>query len=168
MQVIIIRHAKAEDRGATSESSSSEAKRALTRNGRQYARLAGRVLCRLRPGLDGLAASPLLRAQETAELIAKQFKNIHTTCLPALAPGGSAADVMQWLSELDPHAAVGLVGHEPDLSRLVGWMLAGTKQSVIELKKGAICLIEFNEAPEPGRGLLRWALAPSQIRSLHG
>jgi phosphohistidine phosphatase len=167
MQVVIVRHAKAEDAGTGPDGPRRpDAERALTSSGRQYARLAGRVLDRLCPGVDALAVSPLRRAAETGALIARQYKRLEPVPLPALAPAGSARGVLKWLHEFPEDATVVLVGHEPDLSRLAGWLMTGAAESVIELKKGAICLIEFRAAPAAGHGSLRWLLAPAQVRAL--
>jgi phosphohistidine phosphatase len=167
MQVVIVRHAKAEDSDTGSDGPRRpDAERALTASGRQYARVAGRVLNRFRPAIDALAVSPLRRAAETGALIARQYKKLEPIALPALAPAGSARGILKWLREFPEDATVVLVGHEPDLSRFAGWLLTGTAETVIELKKGAICLIEFRAAPAAGRGLLRWLLAPAQVRAL--
>jgi hypothetical protein len=47
-------------------------------------------------------------------------------------------------------------------------MLAGRKQSFVELKKGGAALVAFADRVEPGAGVLRWVLTPGQLRDLRG
>lgn len=167
MRVLIVRHAQAEEReGAGREE--QDAHRALTDAGRKHARKAGRALKELLPRIDALATSPLVRARDTARLIAKEYKRLPITELPALAPGRAESAVLAWLSDHAADATVALVGHEPDLSGLASWLLTGRAGTLVEFKKGAACLLEFPEGVEPGRATLIWLLAPGQLRRLGG
>ena len=51
---------------------------------------------------------------------------------------------------------------------LVSFLLAGTEDAFIEMKKGAVCLVECSGKPEAGAALLRWSAAPKQLRVLGG
>lgn len=66
-----------------------------------------------------LWTSPLVRAVQTAELVAAALEwtgPIET--VPALAPGGSTRAVLAALTAVDPAAVVLLFGHEPSISAL--------------------------------------------------
>ena len=117
--------------------------------------------------LDLLAASPLVRAAQTAELLAEGYRQAVLETLPCLAPGGERAGVVDWLAERRPGSAA-VVGHEPDLSELAAWLLTGRPAPFIEFKKGAACLLEFSGEPEAGLARLCWHLAPRQLRALAG
>jgi phosphohistidine phosphatase len=166
MNILLIRHGKAEDRSILSLSAKKDAARALTETGRRDMRKAAKGLRKFSPDIDLLASSPLIRARETAEVVARVFgvKDIVEQSL--LAPGESGAALCEWLREQPPAATVALVGHEPDLSRLAGLLIAGRAESLIGLKKGACALIEFDDRPVAGRGRLAWLLQPGQLRRL--
>src|SRR5262245_26615970 len=66
MEIFLIRHAQAVDKGAPVE----DGHRPLTRRGRRDARKLGKVLLKKGVGLQAIVTSPLVRAVETAELVA--------------------------------------------------------------------------------------------------
>jgi phosphohistidine phosphatase len=169
LRVLVVRHGVAEDRQAHSKTGRPDATRRLTKPGRKKMRTAARGLTRLVARLDVLATSPLTRAIETGEILADRFGAVRPVRLPALAPGRSLAQVMDWLREQGgrrPGAVVALVGHEPHLGQMVSWMLTGLRESFVPLKKGAACLLEFADEVKPARAKLLWAMRPSQLRDL--
>jgi phosphohistidine phosphatase len=163
MRVLIVRHAKAEERRLRTR----DALRPLTPQGRKDMRKAARALKALVTAIDVLAVSPLVRARQTGEIVQTVFAGPEQlTELAQLVPGTPAKELLAWLTTQPRDATVALVGHEPDLSALVGYLLSGRERSLIELKKGAACLVEFAERPRAGEGRLLWALTPKQLRAL--
>jgi phosphohistidine phosphatase len=133
MELLVIRHAKAEDQSA----SGTDFDRALVEKGFAQARRLGAFLKRIDRRPDVVLTSPLVRARETAE----------TLCEAAGMPGPV---VQGWLAcGMDPEMAirelvafsdferVAIVGHEPDLSSLIEWLL-GCSGSSVEVKKASI------------------------------
>lgn len=115
---------------------------------------------------DLIATSPYARAVETAELLATALGGPAPVRVDALTPDTDGAAVVAWLRTLPPEATVAVVGHEPQLSSLVGLLLTGRPAPILELKKGAVALVHLPPPVRPGTGLLHWALAPSQLRRL--
>jgi phosphohistidine phosphatase len=163
MDLLVIRHAIAADPGDYAD----DADRPLTPEGKQKMRQVARGLRCSVSAIDVLATSPLTRAVETAEIVSAEYEAIAPVVVPALAPGHSPAAVAQWLDAQRRHDVVAVVGHEPGLSRLVSWLLAGSERSFVELKKGAVCRLAFPAAIAGGSATLVWALTPSQLRALH-
>ncbi len=168
MQLLIIRHAIAEDREEYAASGKDDALRPLTREGRVKMRQAAKGLRQLVKQLDVLATSPLARAVQTAEIVAAEYGISKPVTVPALAPGQPPDATAAWLRTLEHPGTVVAVGHEPDLGILVGWLVAGKGRSVIALKKGAACLVEIAAAPAAGQATLLWALTPGQLRRVQG
>lgn len=166
MQILIIRHAKAGQRGVLGFIGKKDAARPLTDAGRRDMRKAARGLLKLVPEIDVLATSPLARARETADIVSRRYDDIPVMELAPLAPGGSKEDVLAWLRDQKTTATVALVGHEPDLGILASWLLGGA-ESFLSLKKGSACLIEMTDKPTPGTGKLEWLLPPAALRK-HG
>jgi len=59
-----------------------------------------------------------------------------------------------------------LVGHEPHLSRLLGFLLSGKQMGRLELKKGALCTLQIQGRPLPGNANLLNFLSPRTLRLL--
>jgi phosphohistidine phosphatase len=175
MNLLVIRHAIAEDKEAFAASGRSDDQRPLTEAGREKMRRGAgglRVVC---PRIAVLASSPLVRARETAEIIAPAFKVPRVEIVEALRPDRGFDELVAWLrrrvppnEEEDIDTTVAIVGHEPHLGGLVTWLMTGSDEARVELKKGAACMLRFERAPSKGEATLRWALAPAQLRTLAG
>jgi phosphohistidine phosphatase len=166
MNLLVVRHAIAEDRAEVGPGQPDDFARPLTPEGRAKMTQGARGLRTVVPELQVLASSPLVRARETADIIAAAYRPIVPIVVPELAPGHTSKEVARWLERQDERGVVAIVGHEPGLSRTVSWLLAGGDRSVLELKKGAACLLALGDAVGPGCAALLWALAPTQLRAL--
>ncbi|HEV2736533.1 MAG TPA: phosphohistidine phosphatase SixA [Longimicrobiaceae bacterium] len=167
MQLLVIRHAIAEDREEFAVSGQDDDLRPLTREGRRRMRRAARGLRGLVPELGILAASPLLRAAQTADILSDAYGGLERATWPELAPGVHPSMLVDRLRSLRAERGpVAVVGHEPDLGELVSWLLSGRTPSFVDLKKGAACLLEFEGPPDPERARLLWLLAPGHLRRL--
>jgi phosphohistidine phosphatase len=168
MKLLIIRHAEAEELSGSLSGRKRDAERRLTDAGRKSMRKAAKGLREVSPELDVLAASPLVRAFETAEIVARVFGNVDVTELALLAPEGDKQALITWLSEQPAEANVAIVGHEPDLSSFASLLIGGNGSSRITLKKGACCLIEFSDSPSAVKVTLLWLLHPGQLKKIAG
>lgn len=162
MKLVLIRHAAAEDRG----SAERDWDRRLTAQGARRMRAAARGLKILVPHITHIAASPTVRTQQTARIIAETYSFADVQNLAALAPGSRRSAFLTWLGRLPADAVLVAVGHEPDLGGLASWLLARCRESFIPLKKGGACLIEFSAKPVAGSGLLTWFFVPAMLRRL--
>jgi phosphohistidine phosphatase len=168
MKLLIIRHAEAEERSGSLFDRKRDAERRLTDDGRKSMRKAAKGLREIAPKIDVLATSPLVRAFETAEIVAGVLGNVDVTELAPLAPEGDKQALITWLNEQPAEASAAIVGHEPDLSSFASLLIDGSSSSRITLKKGACCLIEFSDSPSAGNGTLLWLLQPAQLRKIAG
>jgi phosphohistidine phosphatase len=134
--------------------------RHLTVDGRKWAhhviRLAKDELA-LNP--DWIVSSPLLRAKETAEIVAKEFdkesKLVFDECLLG---EGEVEDAYGRLRKFDKTESILLVSHQPLLRDLVADLL-GAKSNV-GLYSGAIACVQCDTYPKQGKGILLWLLPP--------
>jgi phosphohistidine phosphatase len=113
-----------------------------------------------------LGTSKLVRAVETAALIAKGYDIKSSLELPFLAPGGKQAELLAWLKKQNPAHTIAFIGHEPDLGRTASWLLSGMRASFMPMKKGGACLLQFDRAIESGAARLLWSIPPKQLRKL--
>jgi len=166
VRLLVVRHAIAEDREAYARSHRDDAARPLTSEGRRKMEGVALGLRQLVPEIDLLAASPFRRALDTAEIIAQAYAGQQVERVSELAPGAGVDRFLSWLTELGPRPTVAVVGHEPDLSRIVCTLLANTNGPFLELRKGAACLLEFPGAIGKGAATLDWFLGPKHLRRL--
>lgn len=126
-----------------------DADRRLTMPGRRDMLAGARGLRGLVEDIDWIVASPLIRAQRTAALLARAYPHAERTSLELLAPGSDCKPLSKWLSKQKLPAVTAWVGHEPSLSLWVGQILVGKNQSIVRIKKGSVCCLEV--APEGRR-----------------
>ncbi|MDD3608286.1 MAG: phosphohistidine phosphatase SixA [Halothiobacillaceae bacterium] len=168
MKLLVIRHAPAEDRLQYALLGQEDELRPLTEEGRLRMRRAAKGLASIAPRPDRLLASPLVRARQTAEIVANAFGKLTVTEEEALAPGVGPRKVLSRLASLgdSPELCLAIVGHEPDLGELVGAALGARGAEAFPFKKGGAALLEFPETPKPGAAQLRWLLPPGMLRAL--
>jgi phosphohistidine phosphatase len=117
MRLYLVRHADAEP-GQPDEL------RPLTAHGRRQARDVGARLAAEGASGAAVVTSPLLRARETAEEIARA---LGTTAAPdeRLAPGATADAVREAAADHGSNATVIAVGHQPDCGRIAAELTGG-------------------------------------------
>jgi phosphohistidine phosphatase len=164
MQLVIIRHAIAEERETWAPRDDSL--RPLTADGKKKMKESAKGLHALVPRFDVLATSPLTRAMQTAQILAKVYEKPAPTVVDVLSPGQRPAAVVAWLRTQSAHKTVAVVGHEPGLGSLASWLTAGSERSFLDLGKGGACFVELPERIEAGEAMLAWVLRPSQLRAL--
>lgn len=165
-KLLLVRHGVALDAEDAARMGREDARRPLTDVGRDKMREAVAGLRRLLPQLDIIAASPYLRAAQTADLVAEAYPSARRETLQVLAPGGEPSVVLAWRDGLERDATVAVIGHEPDLGLLASVALAGASSSFVTMKKGGCCLVGFDGPVDAGQGRLLWSLPPKALRGL--
>lgn len=167
MQLYLIRHAIAVD--SDSAVATHDGQHALTEVGVEKMRKHARALKRLGVEFTVLLTSPLLRARQTAEILAEVLRHGDRieTC-DALAPGGDPDGVIDVLRPLETASRVGVVGHNPDLEELATMLISGQSTAGIAFRKGGICRIDITSFSPSPDGQLVWHLTPKLLRALAG
>ncbi len=152
-EIHLIRHARAQPR----REGLPDGERMLTPAGRLQAERLRQVLERLGVHYEVLWTSPLLRARQTAELLAPLAAAVIEE--PALA-GGWGPELAERLRVRGK--AVALVGHEPDLSHVAAALLGGEPEAYV-FKKSGLYAIRWGKRPQ-----LRFVLTPGLLKRLLG
>src|SRR3954469_737413 len=97
MNLLVIRHAIAEDKDAFAASGRSDDQRPLTAAGRSKMRRAAEGLRSTCPRVAAVASSPLLRARETADIVAPAFRLARVEIVDALRPDRPFEELAEWL-----------------------------------------------------------------------
>lgn len=162
IELYLVRHGIAAERGPKFP---DDRLRPLTPDGVEKLKEAVRGLASLNVVVDLVLTSPLVRARETATILASGLGRRPIEELEALAPGGRDAAVVDAIvHQAKKYPRLAVVGHEPDLGELAMRLLGGT--GTISFKKGAVCAIDVEGATPGGPGTLRWHLPPRVLRAL--
>jgi phosphohistidine phosphatase len=161
-EIYLIRHGLAENRN---EAWPDDTKRPLTERGMSRLRKSARGLAKVGVSFDVILTSPLVRAKQTAEIVAAEFDpRPHIVSTESLSPGATYQALVADLEKQSRRTKIALVGHEPGIGELAA-RLAGSRQP-IEFKKGAVCRIDVDALPPTGPGLLRWFLTSKIMRAI--
>lgn len=165
MNLYILRHAIAVERGTPGYADDS--KRPLTPQGQAKMIQNAQGIQALGLSFDAILSSPYVRAKATADIVAAAYglskRSIHVTGL--LTPDASFEDLTRDIGRRFPTAKdVLVVGHEPHLSGLIGFLLTGQSSLPMELKKGGLCALRCSRSPGKGNATLLWFATPSQLR----
>jgi phosphohistidine phosphatase len=156
IELYVVRHGIAVGR----ESPMEDAFRPLTSKGRRRFRKTAKAFGRIARKLDVIFTSPLVRAVQTAEILAREAKHGEVAVLEELDPKVAVETLVEAIAiRANGSKAVALVGHEPQLSELVA-ALAGVGAEELDLKKGAIVRLDMDDPSETGTADPRWTLQP--------
>jgi phosphohistidine phosphatase len=166
--LVLVRHAQAGDpEQFRRETGLPDRERPLTGEGRKRNEAAAAGLRRLLVQLDHLFSSPYTRACQTAQGISEVFgRSLEAPGI--LEPPWRPQPLSEWL---ETHVAKGetaiLVGHEPDLSTLIGyWLCGGKGRAPVPMEKGAACALLGPGSLAPGELELVWKLPQYGLRRL--
>ncbi len=162
MDLYLIRHAEAAPAGEGGVTRDED--RPLTPRGIERAHALADAFRREGIELAALVTSPLVRARQTAEEIVRSWPAPAPEIIPSdhLAPGGRRKKLARQLRELGDRP-VALVGHEPDIGWLAGWLIGGRKAQVRLAKAGVACL-QCESEPDKGACTLVWLATPEMLR----
>jgi phosphohistidine phosphatase len=161
MELYILRHAMAVDH----EHTDRDAERMLTIEGRERMRRSTRCWDGLGVTVDLILTSPFVRARQTAEVAGEALgvADCIEVC-PALAAGASPNAMVRAIAERcqEDHRVM-VVGHEPDLGRLISVLVCGDDGAGFRMKKAGLTKLVVDEL-EAGRcAVLEWHLWPRHM-----
>jgi phosphohistidine phosphatase len=142
----------------------SDDDRPLTPEGEKRMEREARAIADLDLDVDTIVTSPLLRARQTAEIVADRLRVREGLVEDArVAHGFDADSIGAMLRERDHAGSVMFVGHEPSMSAAIGRLVGGAS---IELKKGALAGVALDDASVPSGALI--CLIPPKLLAALG
>jgi len=160
MQLYVVRHGIAVegDEGIPDEW------RPLTDKGRRRFQKMARSFAKRGRRLDLILTSPLVRAVQTAEILAGATDHGEVAILAELDPKFDVEAVRKALAARAEKAeAVAIVGHEPQLSSLLA-ALSKVSPADLDLEKGAIVRVDVSTLTDGASADPRWWLKPKGTR----
>jgi phosphohistidine phosphatase len=163
MELLVVRHAIAFERSARRWP--DDAERPLSPQGVVRARKAALGLKRITEHPARVLVSPLRRAQQTAAILTQFAAWPEAVECAQLLPGTSPEGLLALLAR-SRGGRIAVVGHQPDLGRLLAACLpGGVEAAAFEFRKMAVALLSFQGAARAGRGELIWLLPPRILRA---
>jgi phosphohistidine phosphatase len=157
VEIHFLRHA---DAGDPLQWMGPDEDRPLSPKGERQADRAARHLEAIGVEPDAIISSPLLRAFQTAEAVAKRLGG-EVVISDRLAGGLDVGSLAELLEEADSPDRPLLVGHDPDFTETVSALVGAVG---ILVRKGTLVRID---APLPlveGTGELRWLIPPDAMK----
>jgi phosphohistidine phosphatase len=165
VDVYLVRHAIAAERDPVRWP--DDGNRPLTPEGEARFRVAARGLRRIVPSVELVLSSPMVRAWQTAEILVEEAGWPKPHREATLAAGQSATRAVTALRAHSDRQSVAVVGHEPNLSELVGRLVAGPEEGLaIEVKKGGVVCVGLDDSLRANAGWVRWSVTPRILRTL--
>jgi phosphohistidine phosphatase len=164
VELYVLRHGEA---GKRLQAGGKDSERALTISGRAEVEAVAKALAKLNVNFDIIATSPLKRALQTAEILAKSSKAKKGTVeeWEELKPEGDRQELCHRLSRLKQENTVLIVGHEPHLSSMIGEIVFGESANIV-LKKAGLAKIAISSFQPKLRGELKWLLTPKHLKKI--
>jgi len=140
----------------------SDADRPLSGQGRQFLH---RILPQLKKGITSLDlcwVSPYLRARQTAEMVLSEIPCRHPLeTFDGLSPESPLKLIFEELSKRQTSEILMLVGHEPYMGLLLGYLLSGRAGFSMPFAKAGVACVEGLFLPPQGHPpRLRWFWNP--------
>ena len=132
MDLILWRHAEAEDWLEGDGQASSDMDRSLTARGEKQAARMAAWLDRQLPEGARIVVSPARRCEQTALALGRKFR-----LRPEIAPDASPAKLLELVQWPFAKSPVLVIGHQPTLGQTIA-QLMGLLESDCPVKKGAL------------------------------
>lgn len=158
MLIYILRHADAAALVTTDEV------RPLTKKGVNQSEIVGEFCAKHKINPQVIISSPVLRAAETAQIVARHLPDAETVTDARLASGMEPETGFDVIREYSKFDSVMLVGHQPDLGAFVSSFLSNDGSMAVNFRKAAIIAIDA-ESFKQGGGALEFSVP---VRLMHG
>ena len=160
MEIYIVRHGDAEPR----VSGLAEADRKLTPKGKRDTERMARLAAAMNVRPDITLTSPYRRAKETAAIVLNSLKSDKLVETSTLLPEEKPEQVWKEIRSHAKAREILVVGHEPQLSAFVAYLL-DSPDLTLDFKKSALVRIQIDKLGAAPEGEWKWIVTPGLIRS---
>ncbi len=141
--------------------------RRLTPQGEAQIRSSSQALKKLNIRFDLIVTSTKRRAQQTAQLVARElnYPEEEIKITDALDPTMPGEDAISYLKAFPDKGCILLLGHLPSLGKIASHLLSEKGEVSIYFEMGGVCRIDVDQLPSHS-GSLRWYLTPAHLQLL--
>lgn len=162
MDLYVMRHGKAAEHDPNLYPSDDQ--RPLTDKGQGELEQIATAMERLEIELDLVLSSPLLRARQTAEIVARILGITKKVRFSDNLARSEVSILIEEIKQLGKAVeSILLVGHEPYLSALVSTLLTGGPDMSLNFRKGALLKLQFKKPNLEHGASLEWFMAPRHL-----
>jgi phosphohistidine phosphatase len=151
MLLYLLRHAEAV------ELATSDHARTLTRKGHEQAGRVGKFCHREGLVPEVIFSSPVTRARQTADLVARSFPEAEVVDVPWASCGMDPREALAELASARCQSLM-LVGHQPDLGLLAALLLGLPNPDSLHVRKSLLMGLDLAAGRAAGRGVLQFFL----------
>ena len=167
MEIYVMRHAAARPPGSGPWRGDRE--RPLSPEGKASMKSAAAGLARAGVRFDRILSSPLVRAVQTARIVAEiAGGGTEIVETDQLAPGVNPQALLRSLGDPPNACSILLVGHEPDVGTLVETLAGARGAGHLSFNPGTMVRIDIDDPSLPGSGSLVWILSVESAARLAG
>lgn len=168
VQLVLIRHGVAQEREEFQKKARlDDAFRPLTMKGRRrLEKMATVMKRRWVKEFDLIISSPYTRARQSAEIVSQIYNEKTIVECAELVPQSPPQAFVKWLKSQNFRGnSFAVVGHEPNLSLLSTYLLAGNEYPFLQFKKsGLLCLeVDMLKSLGPSSAQLQWFVSPKMV-----
>lgn len=157
LKLYFLRHGQA---GNRQDWQGDDSERPLTVEGKKRMQREAAAIWRLELPLDVIISSPLVRAAQTAEIVARARGSAARLVTDGrLAPGFGPKQLAAIVAEHRNVRGLMLVGHEPDFSETISQVTGGGR---LAMKKGGLACVEVGDLASL-KGTLVWLIPPKVL-----
>lgn len=160
MNLYIVRHGEANPLGGEFR---NDYERTLSEQGRAEAMLMAQALVNIDLNISTILTSPLVRAVETGKIFGRPLRR-EPTVSRKLEPGFDPRELAEEMSAMDNAGGVVLVGHQPDMSIFVSYLISPAHTAMVAMETCAVACVHLSSKDQPK---LRWLLTPEIVRRLN-
>ncbi len=142
--------------------------RPLTPGGTRSMRRIAKGMRKMSLSFDHIVSSPLVRTKQTAEIAVGVLQPDHSIEYSAhLKPEGDMEVLIgEIITSCGAEDRVLLVGHEPNLSGLISFLVCGDDSMGMNMRKGGLCKLSAPSLRVGKCAVLEWLMTPKQLRKM--
>jgi phosphohistidine phosphatase len=160
MELYFLRHGIATPK----EDGGPDAERPLVPEGIKKTQATAEALKLLEIHFDRIRTSPLVRARQTADIVASALQaQGRLEELEELADH-PVKELVRALAKYKGHDRLLLVGHQTQMGDTIAYLLGGEDRMEVDLKKSGICMIEVDNLPPRAPATLCWMISPRHMK----
>jgi phosphohistidine phosphatase len=167
--VFFVRHTYAGEREDFKKTNpgQSDDLRPLTKKGEKDAKFIGKGLKKLTLAKPRIFTSPYLRTYQTAKGIQNKMSGkVRVLAAEELKPNVDIKKWAAWFHRLSLKHTNIIVGHEPALSKYLGYLLTGKPQISFDIKKGTVIVLSLEKHQSSLKVQLKCYLPISDLKNL--